>query len=372
MSATNSTAIANPREERGMRIASRYSLKPTGAIWNVPSESSNERYKVDPEAGRCSCPDNQVRRITCKHLFAVQITMRRETTQTVETVQHPDGTATTTARRTVKTVKTARVTYAQDWPAYNAAQTHEKDTFLTLLHALCQGIPEPPQEQGRPRLPLADMVFAAAFKVYVGFSGRRFTCDLKDAHARGYLSRAPHYNSIFNYVELPTLTPLLRGLIEVSSLPLRAVETDFAVDGTGFGRSGTVTWFNKRYGHAVDTSDWITLHLMCGVTTNIVTSVEVSGRDDHDYPFLPALVDATARNFTMREVSAEQGVQRRLEPPGHRRPRRRAVHPVQVAHDRQGRHRALAPHVGLLRVRARAVPRALPQAQQHRGDQLHD
>ena len=105
---------------------------------------------------------------------------------------------------------------------------------------------------------------------------------------------------------MPALTPILRDLITVSSLPLKALETDFAVDATGFGTSGTVTWYSKTYGHAVDNSDWTKLHCMTGVTTNIVTSVEVSGRDDHDYPFLPALVDATARNFRLREVSGDK------------------------------------------------------------------
>lgn len=102
------------------------------------------------------------------------------------------------------------------------------------------------------------------------------------------------------------LTALLSELIAVSSLPLRAVETNFAVDSTGFGTSGTVTWYSKKYGHDIDNSDWVKVHLMTGVKTNVVTSVEVSGRDDSDYRFLPALVETTARNFTLREVSADK------------------------------------------------------------------
>ena len=306
MSPQNSTTAVNPREQRGMRIAGRYKLAPKDGIWRVPSESDNDPYRVDPVAGRCTCPDNEIRRVTCKHLFAVQITMQRETVKTVETTQHADGTTSTTVKQTTRTTKKARVTYRQDWPAYNAAQTAEKSTFLRLLHELCRGIQEPEQTKGRPRLPLADMVFAAAFKVYGGFSGRRFASDLADAHAKGYLSRLPHYNSVFNYIEQESLTPLLRDLITASSLPLRAVETDFAVDGTGFGTSGTVTWFNKKYGHAVDNSDWIKVHLMCGVTTNVVTSAEVSHRDAHDSPYMPALVDKTAEHFAMREDSADK------------------------------------------------------------------
>jgi transposase len=296
------------REQRGLRIAERHRLKPTGKVWHVPSESSGQRYRVDPEAGSCSCPDSEVRRVKCKHQWAVEITIARETTRTVETTRHADGTTTTTARETVRTTKTARVTYPQDWPAYNAAQTHEKDLFVTLLHALCRGIPDPPRQQGpgRPRLPLADRVFAAAYKVFVGFSGRRFMSDLRAAHADGYVSRPLHFNSVFNALDDPDLTPLLHKLITVTSLPLRAVEDDFAIDSSGFSTSGTVTWFNKRYGHAQDNSDWLKLHLVTGVKSNVVTSATVSDRDANDAPFLPALVDDTARHFQMRELSADK------------------------------------------------------------------
>ena len=34
------------------------------------------------------------------------------------------------------------------------------------------------------------------FKVYVGFSARRFTCDLKEAQAHGLIDKAAHFNSI--------------------------------------------------------------------------------------------------------------------------------------------------------------------------------
>jgi hypothetical protein len=82
--------------------------------------------------------------------------MQRETTRTVETTQHAGRHDHHTARETTRTVKTARVTYAQDWPAYNAAQTHEKGSVRHLLHALCRGIKEPPPATGTgPAAPAA-------------------------------------------------------------------------------------------------------------------------------------------------------------------------------------------------------------------------
>jgi len=232
-----------------------------------------------------------LRRQKCKHVYAVEFTIKRETTTTGDTV-------------TTTETKTVRVTYAQDWPSYNAAQTNEKAYFQTLLRNLCAGISEPIQTKGRPRLSYADMVFSAAFKVYSTVSGRRFMIDLKEAHANGHLTRLPHYNSVFNYLEDAALTPILRELIVQSSLPMKAIETDFAVDSSGFSTCQFVRWFDAKYGKEVDVHDWIKVHLMCGVKTNVVTSIEVSGRHADDAPYMSTLVETTAQRFTVNEVSA--------------------------------------------------------------------
>ena len=59
-----------------------------------------------------------------------------------------------------------RVTYSQNWPAYNAAQITEKAMVEKLLKAPVEGVTQPEQKRGRPRLPLADVIFAATMKVY--------------------------------------------------------------------------------------------------------------------------------------------------------------------------------------------------------------
>ncbi len=60
------------------------------------------------------------------------------------------------------TEEKVKVTYTQEWSAYNRAQCEEKDRFLTLLADLCSGVqqPAPTINGGRPRLPLSDMTFA--------------------------------------------------------------------------------------------------------------------------------------------------------------------------------------------------------------------
>src|SRR5207302_1777752 len=96
------------------------------------------RYAVHVTAcdpPRCNCPDHETRGVKCKHIWAVEFVRQRE--------MNPDGSATVTERVTVTETVERKTTYKQDWPAYNAAQSVEKDRFQELLADLCQGVPEP-------------------------------------------------------------------------------------------------------------------------------------------------------------------------------------------------------------------------------------
>ncbi|MFP5261808.1 MAG: transposase [Blastocatellia bacterium] len=121
------------------------------------------------------------------------------------------------------------------------------------------------------------------------------------------MSELPHYNSISRYLENELLTPYLKQLITDSSMPLKGIETDFAVDSSGFATGQFSRWFDVKYGREVKQHSWVKVHLMCGVKTNIVTSVEVSQQHANDYPYFKPLVDKTAESgFSMSEISADK------------------------------------------------------------------
>lgn len=204
----------------------------------------------------------------------------------------------------IKTSHAAK--YTQDWPAYNTAQVNERDQFYRLLSELCEGVRQPVQGRGRPRLPLSDVVFSLVAKVYSTVSGRRFMSDLRAAESKGLVAKVPHYNSAFRYLDRPDVTDLLKGLIESSALPLSAVEHDFAVDSTGFTSSVYDRWFDHKWGKVRKAPRWAKAHMICGVKTNIVTGVEVTPTETADAPFLMQLVNTTAKGFTMREVSGDK------------------------------------------------------------------
>jgi Transposase DDE domain len=194
-----------------------------------------------------------------------------------------------------------------NWTSYNAAQSEEKHRFVELLADLCSTVPQPPQTgKGRTRLPLSDLLFASAYKVYVSFSARRFTSDLREAYTAGLIDSRPHFNTVNRYIADPQLTGILKELITASSLPLKAVESDFAVDSSGFSTCRYVRWCNKKYGREVDNREWVKAHLMCGVNTKIVTAVDISGWAANDTTYFVPLVERTAAHFGIEEVSADK------------------------------------------------------------------
>jgi len=196
---------------------------------------------------------------------------------------------------------------AQWWGKYTESQVHEKEKFLLLLYELCQGVEEPEQIAGRARLSLKDMIFSICFKVYSQLSARRFMSDLRKAHQEGLISHVEHFNSISNYLQLESVTPVLQKIIEESSSPLKAVESVFAVDSTGLGVPCHRKWYNRHKKRVQDRRAWRKLHCICGVQTNIITMAEVSDGHAHDSPFFKGLVQQTARRFQISEVSADAG-----------------------------------------------------------------
>jgi transposase len=291
----SNAAVTDHRQSRGLELVKGKGKRIkhiAGAKYLVPSATENAGgYVVDVEAATCSCPDHETRAVRCKHLWALSY-FRKE-------VAMPDGSTVVT--------ESVRITYSQNWPAYNRAQCEEKERAQILLRGLCDGIVSPPQGRGRPRTPLADAVYCAALKVYTTMSGRRATTDIRACEASGHVDHAPSYNTLFRCVEDAGNMPLFRALVDESAKPLAAVEKAFAVDGTGFSTQTYVRWFDYKYGEEKRCQRWVKAHAMVGTLTNVITSVEATESNVNDSPMFAGLVERTAANgFDVREVSADK------------------------------------------------------------------
>src|SRR3989338_4761542 len=132
------------RKERGREIAKTSRITKNGNKWIVPSQSGAGAYTVVSNGfeASCTCPDYEVRRCKCKHIWSVQLTVTKE----VDT----EGNVTIT--------KTVRKTYAQDWHNYNISQQVEKEQFMKLLADISGNIRQPAYSFGRPSIPLSNAV----------------------------------------------------------------------------------------------------------------------------------------------------------------------------------------------------------------------
>lgn len=200
-----------------------------------------------------------------------------------------------------------RVSYPQDWVAYNEAQTHEKLLFLQLLGELTSQVPK--QERigaGRPPADLGEMIFACCLKIYLNFSSRRTESDLKMAQQLEYLNHAPHFNTILKYLNKPELRPILRQLIEFSAIPVKQLEEHFAADSSGFSTSMFGRWCDVR-AKRQERRLFKKVHVMVGTRTNIIASVEVTDGATSDFVPFPAILEHACRIMNVEEVSADKG-----------------------------------------------------------------
>jgi transposase len=288
------------REQRGLIIAAMVKLNRTKDGWLVPSQTCAKVYTVDPVAGKCTCPDHQEWGHKCKHLYAVEITIKREISE--------DGTVTETKSITF----TEKRKYSQNWEAYNEAQRTEKSRFQVLLHELCQGVQEPavkPGKRGVKPHTYKDSVFAMVWKVYTGFSTRRSSTDMAEAHEKGYTSKLIPGAKVCQFHENPVFTEILQGLIVQSSLPLRAVETQFAIDSSGFSGCRFDRWFIEKHGgEKVQKSEhtWVKAHVCCGTKTQIVCAAVVLEKNSADCLQFAGLTKTTTQGGAIGEMSADK------------------------------------------------------------------
>ncbi len=196
--------------------------------------------------------------------------------------------------------------HTQQWKSYDKAKTNEKLLFMKLLKDLCDNIEQPIYKFGRPTLPFGDMLFGSIMKTYTGFSLRRFMSDMKIAKEFGLVCKVPCYSSLSNFMNKKEVKSILDNLITVSSLPLKEVEEDFAIDSSGFSTSRFARWFDYKWGKEKKYKIWLKAHLISGVKTNIITGVQITQGRRNDSPELKGLVKKTAENFKISEVSGDK------------------------------------------------------------------
>lgn len=280
------------RREKGKQIAQTGEVRLHGDTWLVPSQSSNRHYQVVLGLGssKCTCLDFTEHGMKCKHIFSVEYTITKQ--------KNPDGTTTITEIK--------KVTYSQEWAKYDAGQISEKERFMELLNDLLKEVPESPNPIGRPQISNHDMFFACALKVYTQFSLRRFMSDLRIAKDKGCIQSTPSFASVGHFMQRQDIERVITQLIYMASMPLRNVESQFAMDSSGF-RTTRFTEYCKEKHKIIKYHRWLKAHIVVGVKTNVITSVEIDNEYSADCPkFIPLAQQTFVNGFKIKEMSADK------------------------------------------------------------------
>jgi transposase len=126
----------------------------------------------------------------------------------------------------------------------------------------------------------------------------------KQAVEDNHISKNIHYNAISRTLLKKEITPLLYNLVRFSARPLASVETDFAIDSSGFRCSTFGEYSNFTHGTA-KTHNWLKVHICTGVKTNVVADVVITDEHGADSPQFKKLVQRTADNFQVKKVVAD-------------------------------------------------------------------
>ena len=281
------------REMKGVQIAHSGRISETPKGWIVPSQSGKGSYLVYKEGKetKCNCPDCEMRGTKCKHQWAVEYFIKESVDEEGNKVVE----------------KVVRVTYSQNWTAYNKAQNDEIRLFDELLKDLAENVEDGKQKTGRPRLSLKEGLFCSIQKVYSQLSSRRAHTLYRNAEERAQITKAPSYNMVNKFLNRGDITPILNYLLVLSSLPLKGVETNFAPDSSGFRTSQFNQYGVEKYGTNKE-HKWVKAHILTGTKTNIIASARITEGDANDSPYFEPMVrEAHENGFNIEEIEADKG-----------------------------------------------------------------
>ncbi len=126
------------------------------------------------------------------------------------------------------------------------------------------------------------------------------------AKDKGYLEDVPHFNTMSVLLNREDIAPILHNLIAITSAPLRAVESGFAVDSSGFATRSFGAYAEGKYG-TKKSRRWLKAHICVGVKTNVVTAIEITDEGGADCPqFIPLVQQTKDNGFDVREAYGDK------------------------------------------------------------------
>ena len=199
--------------------------------------------------------------------------------------------------------------FHRDESLYNMVQENELFLLLEYLpmaawwvaknRNLWRGVGRPPKD-------LYDILVCLTIQQYFGKSLRRSMGIIRMvAKFAGWDISIPCFKTLDNYLNNPDVEYMLDELIEITSNPLRLVETAFATDSTGVSTLNFSSWYSIRCKKRLRRRDHVKAHLTTTIKLNSVACVDVTEPTVGDSTPFKEHVRQVAKNFLVREWSAD-------------------------------------------------------------------
>lgn len=205
-------------------------------------------------------------------------------------------------------IQLGTINYGRNWNKYNESSMKEKRMSLQFLTELLDGIDlQEPKKRGRKSLSVKEKLICLFIQCYNGLSSRRVISDIMTAKEANLISKSVHFNTITNYLKDPVITGILRKLINITTFPVRGLDSVMAVDATGMSCYMYERWSDVRNAGTTKRKMFSKLSVMSGTTTNIIFSASVGGGHEHDINFFERLLVEAYKISDIDVVCADKG-----------------------------------------------------------------
>jgi hypothetical protein len=254
---------------------------------------------------RCNCSDFRKNgRTDCYHIVCDKI-VRKELVI--------DGEVRSSRRMTAVAVRRpARKQQTADGRSYRTAQRAARVKMEFNVPKLAARLMQADDILNPCPLKSKDPMRALAvlLKVIEGRSADAMIKTYEDHINSGLLGlpHPPHQNSVSNWINSPTLTPILHRWLLRSAWPFRRCEVSAILDSTSVSQLRSASHCRVAYStDERENAKWTKCHTIIGAETNIVMDVAFSGGNAHDTKYFQGLVESARRDFALEHVLADKG-----------------------------------------------------------------
>jgi len=200
--------------------------------------------------------------------------------------------------------------YKRDEALYNTIQENEWFFFFKTLPELVHsavGNVDFWLHVGRPPTKAHDVLTCLAiWQRFPNISARSAKGFLEFLKHFGVISiEIPCFKTLCNYQANERVRYYLDRLIEISSKPLKVLETCFATDMNGVRTNNFSSWYSIRTNKIIRKRDHLASHVTTGVKSNIVTAVNINVKKGKDNIIMREHVKKTSKNFEVKEWSGD-------------------------------------------------------------------